>query len=313
MTESGRRTILRLLALVALGIALTACVAPPGNPHYDPGNQGSLRRADDLTVLSFNIHYILPSEQSRQSWMERRENVVELIRRQRAGIVALQEVRNRSDGHPLPSEQLTYLRAELTEYAFAAAEPVGLLSAQPVLYDPALFRLVDEGFLHMTVSGEQNDPRRWQAWSPRFVSWALLEVTSAADERGGLDGTRLWVVNVHFDNLSGPSRRASVRIVADFLDDVLEPDDAALIAGDFNTYYWTSSMRTLFDVGFQHALPVSRTGSFHAFTGVTLWPRVDHILINRRFESLGGTLIYDRYEEGYPSDHFPAIAYLRWR
>ncbi len=313
MTTGLRSTSLfRLLGLLALGIVLTSCVAPPGNPHYVTDSGASDRRADDLTVLTFNIRLILPTDSGRESWIERRENVVDLIRRQEADIVALQEVRNRSNGEPMRSEQLDYLRAELPGYEFAAAQEIGMLSAQPILYDRSQFRLIDEGFLHLTESGEPDDPYRWQAWSPRFVSWALLEVTDARDRRGA-ERARLWVVNVHFDNLSGPSRRASARVVADFLDDVLAPNDAALVVGDFNTFYRTATMRTLFDAGFSHALPRSRGGSYHAFTGVTFWPRLDHILKNRRFESLGGGLIYDRYAEGYPSDHFPAITYLRWR
>ena len=308
---SRRPSLASLIGALALGVMLTGCVAPPGTPHYVPESGASERRADDLTVLTYNIRFFETPGRAWEDWTARRDNIVDLIRRQEADIVGLQEVYNRIAVDLIPSVQLTYLREKLPEYEVTAAELIGHLSAQPILFDPSQFRLIDSGFLSFTEPAGPDDRQRWRPEMPRFASWVLLGVMDASG-RGG-SGARLWVANVHFDNLSGVSRRASARILADFLVDALAPDDAALIMGDFNTFSRTAPMRTLIEAGFTHALPRSRTGSYHAFSGITFWPRVDHILINRSLESLGGGLIYDRYDEGYPSDHFPAVVYLRWR
>jgi endonuclease/exonuclease/phosphatase (EEP) superfamily protein YafD len=101
--------------------------------------------------------------------------------------------------------------------------------------------------------------------------------------------------------------------VAAFAADLLQRGSAVIVVWDFNAFARSRALRPLREVGFEHALPPSATGSYHFHAGVTLWPRIDHVLTSEELESMGGALLYTRDETGFPSDHFPALATLRWR
>lgn len=293
---------LRLLLAVTICLLMSGCVAPRRFVREAPEPSGT------FSVLTFNVRMIYPGERSFERWLARREDVVELIRRDRASIVALQEVANRDPLLPIDSIQLAYLRIQLSEYAFACASLPGRLSSQPILYDPERLELLDEGFLGFSEPESEPDSLR-HGGEGRFASWALV--------RERATGRTLRVVNVHYDHVNARERRASSRIVRDFLESGFRPGEAVVVLGDFNTFPRSPAMRVLTNdddaPALDHALPASRIGSYHFYSGTTLWPRIDHVLISDELVSLGGTLLYDRFEAGYPSDHFPALAWLAWR
>lgn len=303
--STHRRAIVPAVGLLLFAL-LSGCVAPraarlTAPPHAAQGPGRETR--DAITVMSYNVRMLMPTDRSSELWLERRGNIVDLIRRQSADIVALQEVANLHSGSR--SEQLSFLREELPEYGTASAEEAGLLSALPMFYDPSRFLLLEEGFLHFTESGRPEETAAWGAYMPRFASWALFEELGAP--------RRLRVINLHLDNLSGLARRESSRIVVRFLREESGEEEGVIVLGDFNAFRSSRTVRTLLDGGLRHALGPSATGSYHFFSGITLWPRIDHILVNDRLEPVDAWMIYDRYEEGYPSDHFPIAAELRWR
>lgn len=288
--------------LLAVTLLLGGCVAPRGVVRDAPESP------DAIAVLTFNVRMIYPGGRSLERWMARRNDVVDLIRRERAPLVALQEVANRDPELPLASIQLAYLRERLPEYTFACAAFPGRLSSQPILFDAELLELVNEGFLAFSEP-EPTEGALRHGGEGRFASWALF--------RERATGRLLRVVNVHFHHLNARERRASSRITQEFLDGAGGPGEGIIVLGDFNTFPRSPAMRVLTDDDaaqpLEHALPPSRTGSYHFFSGITLWPRIDHVLINEELQSYGGALLYDRFTAGYPSDHFPAIAWLGWR
>ncbi|MFW5689227.1 MAG: endonuclease/exonuclease/phosphatase family protein, partial [Spirochaetota bacterium] len=98
----------------------------------------------------------------------------------------------------------------------------------------------------------------------------------------------------------------------DFLRREVADDEAVVVVGDFNLPEGSRILDPLREAGLSHALPPT-SGSYHFFSGITLWPRIDHVLVNDRLEPLGGGLIRDRAEAGFPSDHFPVFSRLRLR
>ncbi len=257
--------------------------------------------SDGFTVMTFNIRFI--DRRGPESWRERRALVAEAIELVDADIIAFQEVEDRAMGPSGVSEQLTWLQERFPAYDSASDGSVpGTPTIQPIFFRRNRFELVDLGFRSLSRTPDAAFGPSWGTTQYRFVSWVRLRDLST--------GSTLLIVNVHLDHLSGAARRRSTRFLAEEAGRLAGPADSVILVGDFNTFERAPAMRPLLAAGFRHALPPSRTGSFHAFTGRTLWPRIDHILIDSTLESLGGRLIYHSRDGVYPSDHFPAAATL---
>ena len=287
-----------LALLVATLLFLSGCAHPPGRSFSDP--EDNPEATDELAVMSFNIRMIHDNDASRQSWTERRADVASVIQRHAPAIVALQEVETRTT-EPMPrSRQLAYLQGRLPGYVFACIPEPGVLSRQPILYDAERLRLIDEGMIL-----DAPVDRYRAGFRGRIATWALFEL----HRPGGEVSTRLRVINVHYHHLFTSSQLASSLRIREFLGR-LSDQEAVIVMGDFNLPAGSQLLDPLRDAGLRHALPPSRTGSYHFFSGRTLWPRIDHILVNDQIRSVDGYMIYDRTERGYPSDHFPVVARL---
>ena len=284
-------------------VTLAAAVVLSGCAGVPDAGLAALHRSplsdNELVVMSFNIRMIFGNDASRQSWLERREDVVQVIRTHSPTVVALQEVESRAP-EPMPaSEQLAYLMSELPEYAFACTPEPGLLSRQPILFDANRLRLLDEGMIL-----EAPVDRYRSGFRGRIASWALFETKPVADSEPAV----IRVINVHYHHLFTGSQLAWSLRIRQFLKQTVSEHEAVIVLGDFNLPAGSQLLDPLRTAGLHHALPPSRTGSYHFFTGITLWPRIDHIFVNDRVTAIAGYLDYSRSERGYPSDHFPVIA-----
>ena len=98
-----------------------------------------------------------------------------------------------------------------------------------------------------------------------------------------------------------------------------------VVTGDFNTGTRSRPYRTLLaepsppaasltDV-FRAAHPVARRkeGTYHFFTGRRGGRRMDWILASPHFETISCNIDRTRGPHGYPSDHFPVTATLRFK
>jgi endonuclease/exonuclease/phosphatase family metal-dependent hydrolase len=292
----------RFLTLLVFAGVVAGCVTPPASaPSFastfpaDP---------DELFVMSFNIRMIMDNDASRRSWTDRREDVVSLIQRYSPSIVALQEVENRSTDLMPESEQLKYLTHELSEYQFACVPESGVLSRQPILYDDSLLTLLEEGMIL-----DAPIQRYREGFRGRIATWARFSVKSSS----GSEPILVRVINIHYHHLFTSSQLASSLRIRDFIKHEVSEEEAVIVLGDFNLLEGSYLLDPLRDAGLRQVLPPSPTGSFHGFTGTTLWPRIDHVFVNAPVELLEGHLLYDRTDRGYPSDHFPVLARLSIR
>jgi endonuclease/exonuclease/phosphatase family metal-dependent hydrolase len=237
--------------------------------------------------------------------------VAEVIRVIKPDIIGLQEVADFTKANPGESEQLAYLRSDLSEYAFSGIGAPALVPCEnPMLYDPDRLEVVDEGYFFFSSRPDELYSVSWAAGQPVFASWALFR-DLRADETDGTEDRRLWVFNVHYDHLSGMSRRNSSRILNARIRNMVPESEPVVVIGDFNAFPWSASIRLLEHAGLRHALPQT-PGTFHAFKGTPLWPRIDHILVSDGLVSRGG-LVFAHGENGiYPSDHFPVFAVLEY-
>ena len=221
-------------------------------------------------------------------------------------IVGLQEVKTSVRGERVVSDQLEYLRESLPEYAFAGhGDPATVPSENPILYDPTRFNLIDEGFFFFSETPDELYSATWGTDDLVFCTWVRLSEQSS--------GETVWVYNVHFHYLSTESKQKSAKLLVQRIATMTQSDEPVLVIGDFNAFADSIALRSLLDSGLRHAIGRSRTGSFHFSAGITLWPRIDHILVSDEFEVFDGYISYNRSETGFPSDHFPVFATVQLR
>ena len=294
-------------ALICL-LSVTSCVAAP-----EPAPAPTPRGPHALVVGTFNILTLREGDRALADWHERRPWVTQTIVELGPDIIGLQEVENLRRGSPGPSLQLEHLMKDLADYAFACiGDPHTVPSAQPILYLRERLELLEEGIFALSPTPDVPWSTGFGNRMPRYAAWARLEDRRA--ER------TILVVNVHLDHLNARSRRRSAELLVERLAVLRRPGDVLVVIGDFNTFAGTATLRTVKSAGLAHALPRSPTGSFHFARGITLWPRIDHILISDELVSLEGGLVHRRFDAGtdgrqtgarsggYPSDHFPAYA-----
>lgn len=293
------------LAVAATTLLLVSgCISGPASRSEEAhGIPVSERAATDLHVGSFNIRMLFTSDDSRAQWEERRHAIVAVIRKERPAVLGLQEVETHGHGVSQESEQLLFLREALPEYQFALqGTPTEAPSSNPILYDPMRLEFEDGGFYFFSKTPDVIYSVDWGAGDPVYATWARF--------RDRLTDQTFTVHNVHFDHIKGRSKRNAARIVTERLTPP-SSGDAVIVLGDFNAFRNSAPLRTLQEAGLSHALPPSRTGSYHFFSGITLWPRIDHILTTSHFSADRGHISYYKTEAGYPSDHFPVFVTLK--
>jgi endonuclease/exonuclease/phosphatase family metal-dependent hydrolase len=256
---------------------------------------------EELVVGSFNIHYTTPW-QEKMIWEERREAVVEVLRRGDADIVGFQEMETFEGGHwNLENKQLDWVLKHFPQYGVTAfGDPREYPSTQPILYRKNRFQALNQGFFFFSPDPDQLYARPWKGRYPAFTSWARLL------DRGS--GEVFYVYNVHFDHSSLRNRLNSARLVVNRINSREHPEEGVIVLGDFNAPRFFRPVRIVADTG----LTVARTrgSTFHFNRGITVQPAIDHVLYSKTFAHQRTRVIRDRIDGRWPSDHFPLFVTL---
>ena len=133
-----------------------------------------------------------------------------------------------------------------------------------------------------------------------FATWALLE--DIEDEQ------TIAVYNLHLDARSPSLRRRSVELVIRAVKHLGHNDVPLVVLGDFNSFSSSPPVRALKGLGMEPVIEANRRGTYHFGLGVTLWPRIDHVLVSHKLRILDGYIERHNHEGIYPSDHYPVFA-----
>ncbi len=251
-----------------------------------------------LIVGTFNVHYI-SDDQGNFAWEVRRDAVARSIRDGAPDIIAFQEMETFEGGHYNERNvQLEFLRDRFPEYAFGAVgEPAEYPSTQPVMYRRDRFDLLDQGFFFFSATPDMIYSRSWDGRFPAFASWARLY--------DRLRSERFYIYNIHFDHGSRRNRLMAAALTVERIADRTHPEDAVLVVGDFNAPRSFRPVRIVAEAGFRVAR--SRGSTVHFNRGVNVVPAIDHILYSEPFRFRSATIIRERYDGVWPSDHYPVF------
>ncbi len=288
-------------ALAAVTAWLTACATVPVTPET-PGDRDSAS-GRTMIIGTYNIHFDEYGRSGRRSWIRRRDGVASIVRTHNPDILLLQEVATWDGMSLLPGRQVVDLLNLLPEYSpTGAGHRDRLESANPILYRTKRFAVEDVGIIYFAEDPDNPYSYSWGSWSPRFCSWARLYDRELRHN--------IYVFNVHFHPYLRRHKRQAARILVDRVR-LIAGDDPFILGGDFNSFPGSRHMRRISEeLSVRDALRGSRVGTYHAYVGVSPWPRIDYIFASRHFATASAEVAYHRYRGRYPSDHYPVFATL---
>lgn len=253
---------------------------------------------DPLSVMSFNIR--LPAESDGVDyWETRKPLAVRMLREQQPDVIGLQE---------LVKAQADYLARELPQYAWfgRGREADGGGEHMGVFYRKDRLKVIESGDFWLSDTPDVAGSITWGHPHPRMVTWALFEQRS--------DGRRFYLFNTHlpYRDEDEAARLKGAQAIARRLATL--PDDVPVVlTGDFNTTPDSDAHAvlagTLQDAWTTAPRVEGIDATFHGFTGKAD-RRIDWIFVRgAQLESI--TSVTTRWNNRYPSDHFPLVATLR--
>ena len=253
---------------------------------------------DPLSVMSFNIR--LPAESDGVDyWETRKPLAVRMLREQQPDVIGLQE---------LVKAQADYLARELPQYAWfgRGREADGGGEHMGVFYRKDRLKVIESGDFWLSDTPDVAGSITWGHPHPRMVTWALFEQRS--------DGRRFYLFNTHlpYRDEDEAARLKGAQAIARRLATL--PDDVPVVlTGDFNTTPDSDAHAVLAGILQDAWTTAPRVegidATFHGFTGKAD-RRIDWIFVRgAQLESI--TSVTTRWNNRYPSDHFPQVATLR--
>ncbi|MCQ2427154.1 MAG: endonuclease/exonuclease/phosphatase family protein [Clostridia bacterium] len=244
----------------------------------------------DMTGMSFNIK-VNPYNADRAA------RVVKMIRNYLPDTVGCQEAS--------PS-WMQSLKSGLSDvYAYVGEGRDGGNSGEynPIFYKKSVFNLIDSGT--RWLSDTPKYPSRYPESSlNRIYTYALLERKS--------DGTKIMVINTHFEHTSSEARVKQAKVFAEFLKD--NKQYPMIITGDFNTTANTPEYTTVIKAGVvdsSHVAPASdRVATFTNYGASN--KIIDFVFFNEPMATPKSYKVLNEKIDGdWPSDHHPILVEYR--
>ncbi len=257
-----------------------------------------------IRVMSFNVRNNRAKD-GPNHWDFRKHLVSRTIREWKADVVGTQEVW---------ASQAASLNLDLPEYDYVGTDrdPVGGGEQCGILFKRERFEKLQEGHFWLSETPDVPGSKSWDSSLPRMVTWLKL-----ADRES--QGGAFYLFNTHFDQRGGVARTEAARVLLERAV-AISGLEGVVITGDFNCcegdepYQWLLKETEEEKVKFRDTLRMVHPeasegeGSFHEWSGARDRGRIDWILVNGHFECGAAEIIHARYEDRYPSDHFPVGA-----
>jgi endonuclease/exonuclease/phosphatase family metal-dependent hydrolase len=273
-----RRTPFSALAVLLLpgpGLASAATAQAPG----------------ELRLLTFNIRYGA-ADDGDHVWPNRRDLVAEIIEREAADVLAIQEALDFQLEELAPA--LEGYR-KLGQHRDGGTE--GEFSGLYVREDRT--RIVDWGEFWLSPTPEVVASRGWDAALHRTAVWVDIRLDGATEV--------VRVYGTHFDHRGEIARVESARLIAAHASGAGRP---TVVMGDLNAPDDSEPDRTFADLGYRSAIttlhPGETLGTFNGFEDpLGGGRRIDHILLGPGLRPKSATILDERVGGTLPVGSLP--------
>jgi endonuclease/exonuclease/phosphatase family metal-dependent hydrolase len=265
--------------------------------------------------MTFNIRFNNAAD-GRNAWPKRRDDVAELILRQKPDLLGLQEALAGQIG-----ELKERIGDEHDWYGVGRDDGKEQGEFAPIFYRRARFEVLGKGTFWLSETPEKVGSKGWDAALPRVATWLKLK-DKAADRE-------LLFANVHFDHRGQQARLESARLLRRKLAEVAG-DAPIVLLGDFNATPDSRPYEALVDAAelkgddgtatkaavFRDARglvanPAGPNTTWNGFTKAIDGSRIDHVLVDAHWTVAGFAVIDEQTKDGrFYSDHFPIVVKL---
>ncbi|MDR6844700.1 endonuclease/exonuclease/phosphatase family protein [Flavobacterium granuli] len=255
----------------------------------------------NLNIMTFNIRYDNPGDGT-NSWPNRKENALKMIRFNEVDILGMQEVL---------AHQLKDITANLTEYATVGVgredgKEKGEFS--PILYNKNKFTLIKSGYFWLSQTTEKPS-KGWDAACERIATWVQLKDKAT--------GKKIFVLNTHFDHIGEVARRESVNLIRIKIAQLSE-GMPQIMMGDLNATPDSSVIQSLLTADKSLSLLDSKklasivygpNWSYHDFGKVSFKdrPLIDYILVTKGITVRKYGVLAETLNDLFLSDHAPVF------
>lgn len=240
-----------------------------------------------LTAMSFNV------------WVsgktpERIERVLTMVRNYYPDTIGFQEV---------DSSWLSSLNSGLKDqYAYVGEGRDGGSKGEynPIFYKKDIFNLIDSGTRWLSSTPDRVSKVEESSLN-RVYTYALLERKT--------DGTRVMVVNTHFEHTGAAARDKQAKVLVDYLRSVT--DYPIVLTGDFNCQSNTDAYSTVISGGVSNSFDVAdkRINQAATFTNFGSSNKIiDYVFVSPKGIAVTSYKVCNEMINGdFPSDHHPVL------
>ncbi|MGD8778004.1 MAG: endonuclease/exonuclease/phosphatase family protein [Ignavibacteria bacterium] len=261
----------------------------------------------NIKVMTFNIRYD-NHDDGNNAWPKRKDKVVSMIKFYDVDLLGTQEVLK---------HQKDYLDKNLSDYkSFGVGRTDGKTKGEysVIYYKYKKFELLDSGTFWLSETPDVVGSKGWDAAIERIATWVKLKSKSNDKE--------LLFVNTHFDHRGELARINSAKLIINKIKEIAA-DLPVILCGDFNITKETGAYKSitensaykLYDANFITANP--HHGPNFSFCGFDNDPKnkkkIDFIFVNNKINVIKHAVLSDKFDDGYPSDHFPVLSEVNFK
>lgn len=116
-----------------------------------------------------------------------------------------------------------------------------------------------------------------------------------------VDGQKYLIINIHLDNVFEHNRKLQLQVIEKIIGIEKKVNENIIIMGDFNMTINGNLRDFCKRNNLRDAVPTNLGSSFREINREP----IDHVLISKGLRYEDTTLITNKYNGVYPSDHFP--------
>lgn len=256
-----------------------------------------------ILAMTYNIRLDTATD-GENSWRYRRDFLTGQIEVLRPALLGLQEV--------LPNQRAD-IQSDLPGYAIVGGgRDDGKMAgeASPIAIDRRLFRIDTSGTFWLSPT-PQVPSLGWDAAYPRIVTWARVKHRAS--------GTKILIINTHWDHEGRQARIESGRQLAHWIREMRKSNDAVVLLGDFNTELDDSAIIDMLAIADLRSVQpniigvheIARPSTFNHFEILPPPGKfIDHIFVDTNIKVRRGMVIAQHLNGRVGSDHFPVVALL---
>lgn len=259
-------------------------------------------------VLSCNIRVALTTDTlNGVGWETRKDVCAEIIKRQDADIVCLQEVlREQIEDLASTMPAFEAFGFEGPEMDYPGKEYRGV-AKNVILFSKERYELVGGATFWLSETPHLPASMSWGTARARHVNWVRLR-----DRR---TGTQFRVLNTHLDHVAQEARLKQIGLILEEADQYAA-DFPQIFAGDFNARATNDVIKKIIDAGWTdtwRAIRGDEDAGFtvHQFQGAAYKPKkpakymkIDFIFTRGDITPTATHVIRDEIGGVYPSDHY---------